>query len=323
MEIGEKLRYSTTNVTQGKYRFYAFTMPSDVLAKTCFVTTRIEDPQEGFQRVLDRKRAEEIAHYIDQGFGSIPNSIVLSAQKASEFQVIHRGKTVEFIFSPKSFLVLDGQHRIYGFSLAKTALRVPVVVYNNLSRQDETRLFIDINTKQRPVPNELLLDIKKLAEYETDTEQKLREVFDLFNTAEDSALLGLMSPAKRDASKISRVTFNAALKPIINSLRESNSEQVYRAINPYLEAFLYGMSSSDSDTDITNSTLFRAIIMLFPEVAQRVKDRHGPDYILDNFAEIIEPMLSNLKSTTIANAGNSHKDLKESFSKALKTEFSL
>jgi hypothetical protein len=63
----EPHRYSVSLVTQGNHRFYTLTMPSDVLANTCFVTTRDEDPQKGFQRVLDAKRAQEIANYIDFG----------------------------------------------------------------------------------------------------------------------------------------------------------------------------------------------------------------------------------------------------------------
>ncbi len=199
----EVLRYSVSLVTQGKHRFYTLTMPSDILAKTCFVSTRDEDPKDGFQRLLDRNRAQQIADYIDKGFGSIPSSIVLSAQPEAELRVIGKGKTIEFKDTPKAFLILDGQHRVYGFALAKTGLRVPVVVYNQMNRKDESRLFIDINTKQRPVPNELLLDIKKLAEYESDVEHLLGKVFDLFNTDNKSPLLGLMSAAER-ASGIRR-----------------------------------------------------------------------------------------------------------------------
>jgi hypothetical protein len=51
------LRYSVSLVTQGKHRFYTLTVPSDILAKTCFVSTRYDDPKEGFQRLLDRNRA--------------------------------------------------------------------------------------------------------------------------------------------------------------------------------------------------------------------------------------------------------------------------
>jgi hypothetical protein len=53
-------RYSIAQVTQGDYRFYTLTVPSHVLATTCYATTPDEDPQRGFQRVLDQKRAEEI-----------------------------------------------------------------------------------------------------------------------------------------------------------------------------------------------------------------------------------------------------------------------
>jgi DGQHR domain-containing protein len=122
----------------------------------------------GFQCLLDKERAQQTAEYIDNGLGTIPNSIILSAQSEAMLKVVGRGKTLEFRDTQKSFLILDGQHRVYGFSLAKTSLRVPVVVYNGLSCKDESRLFIDINTKQRRVPNELLLDIKQLAEYETE-----------------------------------------------------------------------------------------------------------------------------------------------------------
>lgn len=177
----ERLRYSVSLVRQGKHSFYTLTMPSDVLARTCVVSTRKEDPKQGFQRTLDEKRAAEIAQYIDKGLGTIPNSIVLSAQPAAELKIIGRGKTLEFSDAPGAFLILDGQHRVFGFSKAKTPLRVPVVIYNGLSRTEESRLFIDINTKQRPVPAQLLLDIKQLADIEDTAEATLREIFDEFN----------------------------------------------------------------------------------------------------------------------------------------------
>src|ERR1039458_853603 len=105
----EPHRYSVSLVTQGNHRFYTLTLPSEVLANTCFVTTRDEDPKIGFQRVLDGKRAQEIANYIDVGFGTIPTSIVLSAQPSAELKVVGKGKTLEFTDAPKAFLILDGQ----------------------------------------------------------------------------------------------------------------------------------------------------------------------------------------------------------------------
>jgi DGQHR domain-containing protein len=86
------VRYSVSLVRQGHHRFYTLTMGSDVLAKTCFVSTRDEDPSAGFQRVLDKERAQQIADYIDAGFGTIPTSIVLSAQLEAELRDIGKEK---------------------------------------------------------------------------------------------------------------------------------------------------------------------------------------------------------------------------------------
>lgn len=91
---------SVSLVRQGKHTFYSFTISSEILGKTCFVINREEDPEEGFQRSLDKKRAEEIANYIDSGLGTIPNSIVLSAQPDAELEYNSRAKSIKFDLLP-------------------------------------------------------------------------------------------------------------------------------------------------------------------------------------------------------------------------------
>lgn len=319
-EIG---KYSVSLITQGEHRFYTLSMPSDILAKSCFVSTRYDDPHQGFQRLLDPKRAAEIATYIDNGLGTIPTSIILSAQPEAELNIVGRGKTLEFKITPKSFLILDGQHRVYGFSLAKTALRVPVVIYNNLSRRDESRLFIDINTRQRPVPSELLLDIKKLAEYENENEQLMRELFDMFNTEQTSPLIGKLSASSKSVDKLSRVTFNTSLKSLLPIFVDKDSTYIFSALSSYLETFIYGLRSIQMDKKITNPFVFKAILNVFPEIAQRVKDRFGPDYKSDNFLEIMQSMFPKLKTSILSSPGRSHKSISDHFIKAFKTDFTI
>ena len=302
---GRSLSYTASLITQGRHRFYSLTIPSTVLAETCFVVDRDEDPIEGFQRLLDRKRAQQIADYIDAGFGTIPTSVVLSAQSVSRFIYNRVNRTVRFQNNSKSFLVLDGQHRIFGFHLAKAELRVPVVIYNDLTKMDESRLFIDINTKQKPVPNELLLDIRKLAEYRNDVETRLGDIFDLFATDPSSPLLGSMSPSRRKKSHISRVTFNAAVKPILNLFGEAESINIYKVLTAYLTAFMVRASERKLDVDITQPIVFRAILAVFPEVAQRVRDRFGIKYQTDHFSDIVSDMLKGVKNTSLRNVGNS------------------
>jgi DGQHR domain-containing protein len=316
------LRYSVSLVTQGRHRFYTLTMPSDVLAETCFVTNRFDDPDGGFQRKLDSGRAQEIADYIDAGFGTIPGSIILSAQPEAELKVVGKGKTVEFRRTKRAFLIIDGQHRVYGFSKASTALRVPVVIYNNLSRKEESKLFIDINTKQRSVPTELLLDIKKLAEYETETEALMGEVFDLFNSDRISPLLGLLSPAERVRGKLSRVTFYAGIKPLMAAFEGKEAVEIYQALGSYVQTFISLADSIHARNVIIKPAVFRAVMLLFSEVAQRVKDRRG-QYTVEAFSEVLKPLFNRIRATALLNAPSSHNQLYTTLSQALRTSFTL
>jgi DGQHR domain-containing protein len=318
----ETVTYSVSLVTQGKQTFYTLSMPSDVLAGCCTVDTRAENPLDGFQRKLDGRRADEIARYIDKDLGTIPCSIVLSAQPEAELTYMRSRRSITFKKTPRSFLILDGQHRVYGFHKAVSKLRVPVVIYNNLTRGQECRLFIDINTKQRPVPNELLLDIKRLAETETDEEALLTDVFNLFAHEPESPLVGMMSAATKATGKLSRVTFNAALNSVKSVFRDSNAPEVYRILAAYLRVWTEHLQKLSEAQLITNPTLFRAVLLMFPDVAQRVSDRHG-EFSTENFREVLGPVLLRVKKPTLARPGQSYIELHEVLQKALKKQFTI
>ncbi|RYF64172.1 MAG: DGQHR domain-containing protein, partial [Cytophagaceae bacterium] len=310
-------------LSQGQHRFFTLSMPSDVLAESCMVEPRYQDPAEGFQRALDEKRARDIAAYIDSGNGTIPSSIVLSAQPEADLQYNRPNRTLSFRRTQRSFLILDGQHRVYGFRLATSKLRVPVVIYNGLSRVEEARLFMDINTKQRPVPNELILDIKRMAETESNSEALMRDIFDAFNTETDSPLFGLMSPFERKKGKISRVTFNGALKPVLDTFSGANAEYVYQVLASYFQSSLGGLRRNDVSELITNPTMFKALVMVFPVIAEKVSDRHGNQFTLDHFDQILVPMFERIRRSDLASPGKSPTSLVDVFRKGLRTGFTI
>lgn len=314
--------YAAVLLTQGEHRFYQLAMPSDVLGNCTFVSTRDDDPESGFQRLLDIKRAKEISAYIDSGHGTIPTSVILSAQEICGLEYESRNKTVSFELKPNSFLILDGQHRVYGFKLADTKIRVPVIIYDGLSRQDESRLFIDINSKQRGVPSELLLDIKKQADYENSEEQLFRDVFDKMSEDPSSPLFGRLSPSKRVKSKISRVTFNAALKSIYPALASRNSEEIQEILSEYLASVRDQIIRNGGDEDIIlNSITFRALVSFFIQAARRVKDRFGPDYTVENFDKVLGPLFDSIQIARLS--GTSQAKIMEYLEKHFKGEFQL
>lgn len=318
---GDELRYAISLVRQGEHRFYTLTVPSSVLAACSFATSKDEDPLIGFQRVLDEKRAQEIADYIDGG-GTIPSPVVLSAQKDSNFRSVDRSKTASFKFLPHSFLIIDGQHRVFGFAKAKTAFRVPVVVYDNLSKEEEAKLFIDINTKQRPVSKELLLAIKSLANSETDIEARLGQIFDLFNQHQKSALLGFTSSTKKAAGMIDRVTFNVGLRPHLSMFEARDVAYVFEIWNMYMHAIMGGLRIKEVPRAIGNKTTFRAFCDIFPDVVQRVQDKFKGKYSSDNFATVIEPIFL-IKSTSFIRPPASIADFAATMKKSLRSGLSI
>jgi DGQHR domain-containing protein len=314
--------YAAVLLTQGEHRFYQLAMPSDILGSCTFVSTRDDEPETGFQRLLDVKRAKEISSYIDSGHGTIPTSVILSAQEICGLEYESRNKTISFEIRPNSFLILDGQHRVYGFKLAETKIRVPVIIYDGLTRQDESRLFIDINSKQRGVPSELLLDIKKQADYENSEEQLFRDVFDKMSSDFNSPLFGRLSPSKRVKSKISRVTFNAALKSIYPALVSRNSGEIQEILSEYLASVRDQIIRSGGDEDILlNSVTFRAVVSFFIQAARRVKDRFGPEYTVENFDNVLGPLFDSIQIGKLN--GSSQAKIVEYLEKHFKGEFQL
>lgn len=271
------ISFPAVPIIQNKQRFFFTTIPVSKLFPYCFVSGRDSDPLAGFQRNLNAARARDIAKYLHEGQGSIPTNIVLSAQSDSGLAYNSRTKTLKYPGAPSSFLVLDGQHRLFGYQLCLekygVEYRVPVSIYEGLSRSDEARLFIDINTTQVGVPSALLLDIKQVAAMETSSEEVLRALFDQLNKDDGSPLKGLLSPSKSVVGKISRVTFNRALDGVIKSNVWVNASPKtrYQLVVNYIKAV---KANTSNVALLPKSGFFEAIFDVFPDVVQTSLSKH-------------------------------------------------
>jgi hypothetical protein len=77
------------------------------------------------------------------------------------------------------------------------------------------------------------------------------------------------------------------------------------------------------DGTITNPTVFRAMLLLFPEVGQRLVDRFGKKYTADNFQTVLSPLFDRIKSTAFKNAGGNPEALRKFMSNTMKSQFTL
>ncbi len=301
---GTLASYPALRLTQNNQLFFFVTMPVADIFPYCYVISRTDDPIKGFQRSLNRDRALDIAHYLDDSKGSIPTNIVLSAQSIAEFRYDQKSKTIKYRRKANAFLVLDGQHRLYGYGLSHKPHRVPVAMYQGLTRQQEAKLFIDINTTQRGVPAALLLDIKQLAQQESETESRLRSLFDRLAADATSPLNGLLSPAKSAPGKISRVSFNRGAVFLLGNrvIMKLDSEDSYTLIKNYFVA----LESSLADPKLLRrSVYFEAFCEFFPDVLIVCRSTHG-NYKTESLASVLAP-LQNITFSPVAHDGSKAK----------------
>jgi len=258
----------------------------------CFVSRRDEDNISGFQRQLSKPRADDIAKYLSRGDGSIPTNVVLSAQPDGNFKYNRKNKTISFSRIEKAFLVLDGQHRLWGYEICKAKYskdhRVPVSIYEGLSRAEEARLFIDINTKQVGVPAALLLDIQHLAQMEGKRDTILRELFDGIRKNPELRISSLLSPSKSVAGKISRVTFNRAVGQALDSsvLQGLDSAKRLTLLTNYFAAF---EATTEDITILTRSAFLEAIFDVFEQAVRQSLLTHK-NAKAASLAKVIEPI---------------------------------
>lgn len=281
----QRVPVSVNLITQGEYKFYSGTMNIEDIVESSSVNPRELNPEEGFQRVLNENKARSIVDYIKKG-GTIPNAIILSAQDAADFEYNSKNKTISINRDKRSMLILDGQHRVYGFKILSDEkafqaekYRIPVIIYTDLTSVQEARIFIDINTRQDPVPKELLLDIKKLAQRESAEEEILDELFTLFENEANSFLYGKLSRFEKAKGKISKVTFYDSIKPLIKEFNINNVGNLYRMINAYFEAvdYVWRNEKYNFSESVTKATVFKIMVAHCRSIASIIADRDPSD----------------------------------------------
>lgn len=280
--------------------FYFITVPKQDIFPFCYVADRYENPSEGFQRELDVARAKQIAKYLDDSIGSIPTNIVLSAQHTAALDFDAENQLLRYTRCSKAFLVLDGQHRLFGYGLTKKAHLIPVAIYEGLKKKEEVALFMDINTTQRGVPAALLLDIKQLADREDDAEKELRELFDFLRTSTSSPLHGMMSPAKATRGMLSRPVFNRAavhaLKgPIMEQLPKQKRFELF-------ENYLRSLDEVLRDPKILfQNAYLEAFCSIFEDVLRSAHEKHR-NLKIDSLRSVVQP-LSQLNVSEVSTKG--------------------
>lgn len=154
----------------GGYTYYSFSIEPEKLLKVGYVLHRNEANQNmmpTYQRIIKKARLNSVRSFINDG-GYFPNSIIISIDSGGKGLVFDQSSTkvdgsiskLGILHIPKRYrtaYIIDGQHRLYGYSDSKYASTntVPVVAFVDLDRTEQIKLFMDINENQKAVPKSL------------------------------------------------------------------------------------------------------------------------------------------------------------------------
>ncbi|MDN3677238.1 DGQHR domain-containing protein [Flavobacterium paronense] len=159
----------------GKHTFFSFSLEPDTLLKISYIlhnTVTTEESDGAYQRMVSKTRLKEIEHFLNNE-GYFPNSIIINVVTPKENPLyfdnvkgIHDSTISDLciLHLPKCYqsaFIIDGQHRLYGYSNTEWKFKnsIPVVAFENLPIDEQVKMFVDINHKQRSVSKNLLTTI--------------------------------------------------------------------------------------------------------------------------------------------------------------------
>jgi DGQHR domain-containing protein len=220
---------------------------------------RIHDPQTGFQRLVKKERAKEIARTVLDENRPFPNAITLATDKK---EIKHTEHSITFPAKTK-LLVVDGQHRLWAQTFSKVEGMYACILHLGKSEKQMAELFLEINDNQRRVPSSLRWDLVRLVRPAGDELKVMASelVYELATRKESPFYIALdLTGEKKDVS-----IKQGSLAPEINTLLSRSRKQANLSFEDYLDLlirFFTALRSIDPDGwgDAT-STFYKARVL--------------------------------------------------------------
>ena len=270
----------------GGHKYYSFSIEPDRLLKIGYVLHRNEankNMMPTYQRLIKKKRLTEVQRFINAG-GYFPNSLIISIDTGGKgVQFDRAGTQVEGALSrlgvlhlPKKYrsaYIIDGQHRLYGYSDSDYATTncIPVVAFVDLDRQEQIKLFMDINENQKAVPKTLRVTLNADMLWDSsdfnERRQALRsKIAQMFGEEETSPLMGRVVVGEDEKSPIKCITVEA----IQTALKKCNFMTQYGKKNAIIKDGTFDVGTNQGTCDL--------LYPFLEECLRYVKDAAGEEW---------------------------------------------
>jgi len=201
-------------VNQPLGSFYVGRVPAKDLSAIAAADARRKVNREietytGIQRELSPQRQQQIKNYISTFDATFPNTFIIAVN--NEDTRLHEGGLLEIRASEKVGKIIDGQHRLSGFTaLNWDDFDLIVSIFIDLPIEDQAMVFATINLKQTKVNASLVYDLFEETTFRSP-EKTCHNISKSMNQQKDSPFYHQIKPlGKREPEyegKLTQATF--------------------------------------------------------------------------------------------------------------------
>ena len=270
------------------------------------------------QRPLKEKRVKEIANYVAEPGGILPNTITL-ATRGHSFKIEKEAdgrlytnfpdKKEEFEKYKDCIDVMDGQHRLYSFLPDIRTIpdncdfEIGFTLYIDPSLDTRRKIFISCNEKQEKVSGNLLMWFKEKLNMLTEEEKNYFDIVSKLNA--DAPLKNhiIMSEEKIKygvkSKEIIAILKQSGIRDLTIGLEPLTNEQIVEIIRIYLSAWesVVGFSFSGSNTGNVGAAIkiagLRFMLFLLPYLWERaitLKNQFTFEFVEETLKKMISEM---------------------------------
>lgn len=289
------------NAIEGKMgglTYYSFTMKPSQLLKMAYVLHRnnvnsTDDMMPSYQRIIKKDRLKKIREFIEHKKGYFPNAIIVSIRTKNE-----NDKTLEFqpaagqdssslsrigtVILPQEYqtaYVIDGQHRLYGYSSTSYADKnsIPVIAFVNMKKEEQVQMFMDINQNQKAVPKVLRDTLEADLLYTSNTYSLVnnaikKRIAMKLGEKPNSPLYGMVLTGENPSNDNIPLTIDGIFK----ALNKTTFFNLYNKQNQITSngLFDYGIDKANSNSkEKTESIVFEFIVWTLKKLKKEAKNK--------------------------------------------------
>ena len=277
--------------------------------------SRYQNAEDGIQREISKSRTKAISKYLSETEAAFPNTIIVSITKnpASDHPeyILEDGPRLLVKAEDGVANILDGQHRLSGFSKEEEAFELPVSIFLDLSIGQQAMIFSKINSTQVKVSLDLVYELFDITDGRS-TQKTSYSVVKALNTELKSPWYKKIKTLTERTGDIAQGSFAKYIdkelisegKILNNLFLEERDVDLQKMLSNYFQAVKENFKdvwiNEDSNYILTKTTGFNGFMFFFKDLVLLARNS-GESLSFDYFNQKISIVLEKFKPLTSDN----------------------